>query len=163
MRAPSTLDKGQWPPDYVSVFAWRQAQVLKLRSAEDLQFGAREYYRRHPVEFINHWCNTYDPRNAGGPTPPRMPFVLFQRQKGAGFCMTPKPRFYYYPTRVNDKLVHFIMDRENGRPVDVLPARTLARPRVDTLNGRLAVAEALWSPACASPHRPGATRRERNI
>ena len=81
MRAPSTLDKGQWPPDYVSVFAWRQAQVLKLRSAEDLQFGAREYYRRHPVEFINHWCNTYDPRNAGGPTPPRMPFVLFQRQQ----------------------------------------------------------------------------------
>ena len=81
MRAPSTLDKGQWPPDYVSVFAWRQAQVLKLREAEDLQFGAREYYRRHPVEFINHWCNTYDPRNAGGPTPPRMPFVLFQRQQ----------------------------------------------------------------------------------
>ena len=58
---------------------------------------------------------------------------------------TPKPRFYYYPTRVNDKLVHFIMDRETGRPVDVLRARTLARPRVETLNTRLFVAEALWS------------------
>ena len=59
--------------------------------------------------------------------------------------MRPNPRFYHHAATVDDKLVHFIMDRETGRPVDVLRARTLARPRVDTLNGRLAVAEALWS------------------
>jgi hypothetical protein len=33
------------------------------------------------VEFINHWCDTYDPRNAGTDKPARMPFILFQRQE----------------------------------------------------------------------------------
>jgi hypothetical protein len=42
--------------------------------------GAKEYYRTRPVEFINHWCDTYDPRNAGTSTPAYMPFVMFERQ-----------------------------------------------------------------------------------
>lgn len=42
--------------------------------------GAIEFYRTHPVEFVNHWVDTYDPRHAGRATPARMPFVLFQRQ-----------------------------------------------------------------------------------
>ncbi len=42
--------------------------------------GAFEYYREHPVEFVNHWCDTYDPRNVGSDVPARLPFVLFARQ-----------------------------------------------------------------------------------
>lgn len=80
MRPPSTLKAEAWPPDYVSVFAWRQQQLQLLRSNPALLKGALEYYRTHPVEWINHWVDTYDPRVAGGDLPPRMPLILFQRQ-----------------------------------------------------------------------------------
>lgn len=43
--------------------------------------GAKEFYRTRPIEFIEHWVETYDPRNAGRETPSRMPFRLFPRQK----------------------------------------------------------------------------------
>ena len=79
MPAPSTATKDNWPPDYVSVFAWRQGQALKLRQP-GLIVGATEFYRTNPVAFINHWCITYDPRNASGDVPAKLPFVLFQRQ-----------------------------------------------------------------------------------
>jgi hypothetical protein len=81
MPAPSTVTAERWPPEYVSVFAWRQQQVLRIRGNAVLIAGAKEYYRSHPVEFINHWCDTYDPRNAGGDTPARMPFILFPKQE----------------------------------------------------------------------------------
>lgn len=79
MKAPSTATE-RWPPNYVDVFAWRQQQILRLKANPALVTGAKEFYRTHPVEFINHWCDTYDPRNAGGDTPARMPFILFRRQ-----------------------------------------------------------------------------------
>jgi len=80
MRPPSTLQKADWPPDYVSVFQWRQQQVLKMKDDVALRFGALEYYRTRPVEFINHWVDTYDPRVAGTDLPTRMPLVMFERQ-----------------------------------------------------------------------------------
>lgn len=79
-RPPSTATAESWPPDYVEAFAWRQQQVLRFREKPSLLVGALEYYRTRPVEFINHWCITYDPRNAGSDVPAKMPFVLFQRQ-----------------------------------------------------------------------------------
>lgn len=33
------------------------------------------------VAFINDWCITFDPRNAGKGVPVRMPFILFKRQR----------------------------------------------------------------------------------
>lgn len=70
-----------WPPDYAALFAWRQQQVLKLRGNANLQLGARAYYKTRPVEFIDHWCNTYDPRSATDPTKlSKPPLVLFKRQ-----------------------------------------------------------------------------------
>lgn len=33
------------------------------------------------VAFIEDWCVTYDPRNAGTGTPAKMPFILFERQR----------------------------------------------------------------------------------
>ncbi|WP_375553384.1 hypothetical protein [Roseovarius mucosus] len=80
MQPPSTRTKADWPPDYVSVWAWRQKQITAMRASPVMMAGALEYYRAHPVEFINHWLDTYDPRNAGRDTPAKMPFVLFQRQ-----------------------------------------------------------------------------------
>jgi phage terminase large subunit len=79
-RPPSTATADSWPPNYVEAFAWRQQQVLRFRDNPSLIVGALEYYRTRPVEFINHWCTTYDPRNAGKSVPAKMPFILFQRQ-----------------------------------------------------------------------------------
>ena len=81
MQAPCTATSDSWPPDYVAVWAWRQQQLQRIRSNRALLVGAKEFYRTRPVEFINHWCDTYDPRNAGTDTPTRMPFILFPRQE----------------------------------------------------------------------------------
>jgi phage terminase large subunit len=80
MLAPSTLNKDCWPPNYVSVWQWRQSQVVKLKGNPMLIMGAKEYYRTRPAEFINHWVDTYDPRNAGRGTPSRIPLICFERQ-----------------------------------------------------------------------------------
>lgn len=71
-----------WPPNYIPTFMWRQEELLKLRSNPDLLFGAKEYYRTRPTQFIMDWVDTYDPRNAGKDGMlTRMPFLLFPRQK----------------------------------------------------------------------------------
>ena len=70
-----------WAPDYSSLFYMRQRKVLLLKNDAALQFGAREFYKDNPIEFIEDWCSTYDPRNAGTSKPTRMPFILFPRQK----------------------------------------------------------------------------------
>jgi hypothetical protein len=75
-------ESASWPPDYVSLFAWRQKQLLSFRSNPNLLKAALIYYRTHPVEFICDWIDTYDPRNAGVPGKiTRMPFVMFERQR----------------------------------------------------------------------------------
>lgn len=79
--APSTRRKKNWPPRYTEVFMWRQQQVLRMREDPAFMLAARLYYRKHPVEFINHWCTTYDPRKAGRNKLSRMPMVLFPRQE----------------------------------------------------------------------------------
>lgn len=73
-----------WPPDYVKLFAWRQAQLLAFRSNPVLLRGALAYYARpeNAAAFIADWVDTYDPRNAGIPGMlTRMPFILFPRQE----------------------------------------------------------------------------------
>jgi len=78
MPKPSTTN--DWPIDYVEVFAWRQKQLRKIRSDPKLLLGAFTYYASRPVEFINHWVNTYDPRNSGTEIPAKLPLILFKRQ-----------------------------------------------------------------------------------
>lgn len=71
-----------WPPDYTAVFAWRQQQLIAMRRNPVLLMGAREYYKTHRAEFIEHWTDTVDPRNAGKPDKlVRMPFVMFPKQR----------------------------------------------------------------------------------
>lgn len=39
------------------------------------------YYAANPVDFISHWCDTYDPRRVATGGAARLPFVLFKRQR----------------------------------------------------------------------------------
>lgn len=81
MEPPFTLTAKQWPPNYTKIFAWRQDMVLKVKKNPSLMYGAFCYYREHPVEFINHWVDTFDPRNAMIELPTRLPFNMFERQE----------------------------------------------------------------------------------
>jgi len=69
-----------WPLNYLTVWTNRQNRLMALRAAPDLWGGAFEHYRTNPIHFINDWCDTYDPRNAGRNKPSYMPFILFPRQ-----------------------------------------------------------------------------------
>ena len=78
---PQIATKANWPPNYLPIYQWRQAELARLKADPVRLAGALEYYRTHRVEFILHWMDTYDPRNAGQPGKlTNMPFVLFQRQ-----------------------------------------------------------------------------------
>jgi phage terminase large subunit len=76
---PAPCTTAEWPVDVVQVYAWRQRQIRLIRENPSLRLGALEYYRTHPVEWVNHWCDTYDPRRASG-GPARIPLILFPRQ-----------------------------------------------------------------------------------
>lgn len=80
IRAPRVPPVAGWPGEYVPVWAWRYEQLTRMRRDPAHLAGALEYYRTRPVEFILHWCDTYDPRNAGRDKPTYMPFILFPRQ-----------------------------------------------------------------------------------
>lgn len=62
------------------MLAWRASQLARFELQPDLVQSAIAYYSSRPVEFINHWVDTYDPRNAGTSKPVRLPFILFPRQ-----------------------------------------------------------------------------------
>lgn len=86
--APRPLGKEEWPPDYLAVFAWRQSMLRRYRERPELLYGALVYYEDHPVEFICHWVDTYDPRNAGQEGKmTRMPLVMFSRQADLVECL----------------------------------------------------------------------------
>lgn len=87
-RPPLTATRETWPPNYTEVFRWRQDQLIAFRKDPRVVLGARRFYADNPVAFINHWCLTYDPRNAGTDTPTRVPFILFERQAAfVGFLL----------------------------------------------------------------------------
>ncbi|MGA2637649.1 hypothetical protein [Methylocella sp.] len=80
LPAPRVLNNEEWPPNYTEVYAWRQKQILLLRAKPELLIGLKHYYATRPVEWINHWLTTFDPRLAAGDRPPQMPLILFTRQ-----------------------------------------------------------------------------------
>jgi len=79
-------------PDYTPILKARIEALARIRAAveEERREGRppsvlpalRAYYRANPVEFVNDWGMTFDPRN---PTqrnlPALVPFVLFKRQR----------------------------------------------------------------------------------
>jgi phage terminase large subunit len=78
--APRPLRTDEWPPDYVSVWAWRQKMLRRYREEEGLFASALKFYEQNPTAFICHWMDTYDPRKAGRGRVARMPFIMFERQ-----------------------------------------------------------------------------------
>lgn len=52
-----------------------------LNRSKAMQKSAKLYYKDRPVEFIEDWTVTADPRNQGTNIPTLMPFCLFERQK----------------------------------------------------------------------------------
>ena len=66
-----------WPPDYTAEFQRRYRRGFFLFHDRDLQIKAMVYYKTHPIEWINDFCVTFDPRLSGIKT---VPFVLFPKQ-----------------------------------------------------------------------------------
>jgi len=66
-------------PSYKSVFISRAKMLSKVRSGK--KWGAlKRYYRDNPVDFINDWGMTFDPRNVERGLPAKIPFLLFPKQ-----------------------------------------------------------------------------------
>ena len=79
---PKTIkDRKNWPPNYTEVFGWRQHQLMLIRKDPGMLEGAKAFYAENYVSFINHWVDTYDPRNAKKDTPTNMPFIMFAKQE----------------------------------------------------------------------------------
>ena len=69
-----------WPPDYRNVFAWRVQTLERIRSDPRRFAACQIYYANHPTDWICHWCDTFDTRNANIGKMVYMPFILFKRQ-----------------------------------------------------------------------------------
>jgi len=75
--------EGTWPPDYRAVYRWRMLMLDRYKHDPACLVGAVEYYRQpeHYIDFVNHWVDTYDPRNAVDPNlPTRLPLITFEKQ-----------------------------------------------------------------------------------
>lgn len=74
-------------PDYGEVFLSRLAALerIEAEAKSDASFidSLKAFYRDHPVEFINDWGMTADPRKAELGQPTDIPFLLFPKQAQA--------------------------------------------------------------------------------
>ena len=78
------LQRPSWPPDYDLIARERAARLRILHQDPRAASAAREFYASSVegcVAFIEDWCETFDPRNAGGDRPTTMPFMPFSRQR----------------------------------------------------------------------------------
>lgn len=64
-------------PDVVAEFGRRQKILDLIRSSPDNLTAAMIHYKTNPVDFINDWGITYDPRLSVK----TVPFIMFPRQK----------------------------------------------------------------------------------
>lgn len=68
-------------PDYSAVFAHRIEKLRKLRADPALLAAFKVHYAANPIDFIEDWGTTFDPRNLRRGLPALMPFLLFPRQR----------------------------------------------------------------------------------
>lgn len=84
VKPPCTLPNSAWPPNYDATLLWRAARAADFELRPELVPHAKRFYGRGEggcIDFINHWCDTFDPRNVGTDKPTWMPFVLFAKQE----------------------------------------------------------------------------------
>lgn len=67
-------------PDYTSVYKARMDNLTRLRSDPSLLASVKLHYKDNPVQFINDWGMTFDPRNPEIGKPSIIPFMLFPKQ-----------------------------------------------------------------------------------
>lgn len=67
-------------PDYKPIFQTRVDALKKLRDEPGLVPAVKKFYAEHPIEFIEDWAMTFDPRAVERGLPATMPFVLFDKQ-----------------------------------------------------------------------------------
>jgi len=70
-----------WPPDYKEEFARRAKMLARMKDDPQYVEALKVHYKNNPVDFINDWGMTYDPRNVGSDIPSLMPFCMFKRQE----------------------------------------------------------------------------------
>lgn len=69
-------------PNYEPVYRFRNWNLARLRAGGQPAWDAAfAYYREHPVEAIEDWVTTYDPRLVNRGLSPYIPFMLFPKQK----------------------------------------------------------------------------------
>lgn len=67
--------------DYDAEYDKRIERLQRLRAQPELLQGVKQHYKDNPVDFINDWGLTYDPRNPEIRLPAVIPFTLFPRQE----------------------------------------------------------------------------------
>jgi phage terminase large subunit len=67
-------------PDYDAILGKRVERLRWLRDDPAQIEHLNAHYKENPVDFINDWGMTFDPRNAELDKPTLIPFVLFQKQ-----------------------------------------------------------------------------------
>lgn len=67
-------------PDYERIYEIRAERLERIRSTPGMAAGLLEHYKDNPVDFINDWGMTFDPRNAEIGLPTTVPFLLFPKQ-----------------------------------------------------------------------------------
>ena len=68
-------------PDYERIYAMRSERLHRLRTDPGLLPGLKEHYKVNPIDFINDWGMTFDPRNAEIGLPTVVPFLMFPKQE----------------------------------------------------------------------------------
>ncbi len=78
------LQRIDWPPNYGIVRRNRRLNLERLHTDIKYREAAIKTYASGAegcIAFIEDWCETFDPRNAGTERSTTMPFVLFPRQR----------------------------------------------------------------------------------
>jgi hypothetical protein len=78
MAAPDWFDFKA--PDYERIYALRAERLQRIRAEPGLLPALKEHYKANPIDFINDWGMTFDPRNAEIGLPTVIPFLLFPKQ-----------------------------------------------------------------------------------
>jgi phage terminase large subunit len=77
-------DPAAWPYPHEPTLEWRSMASALLQNDPGLRTAALYHYEhsgRGCHDFVNHWCITYDPRNATRTRPAKLPFVMFPKQE----------------------------------------------------------------------------------
>jgi phage terminase large subunit len=67
-------------PDYNAVYQWRIDRLAALRRDHGLLRAVKQYYRENPIDLVQDWGLTFDPRALDVGRSPIMPFILFEEQ-----------------------------------------------------------------------------------